>query len=264
MKMKSIDVVIPTKNSMPNLPTLIKAIKKDVPVNRIIVVDGHSTDGTIKYSRNTADIIIEQQGEGVGEARQLALEQVETPIYASFDSDIEFPHGWFKKIIKHMDDPDVAVASGKVIFGEPGCKPIADMRRYQYTTPTFNAHTLANTLQRTALIHKLGGFDPKLRTGEDTDLYLRMQEAGFKWIIDREVTCKHPRTFWEYLVSMFRWSFYTAKGEIPMYRLIYGRIRESIGHGLWLGYNVNPHLAYMISLRNIAWLLGCMRWRYLD
>ena len=43
-----IDVVVLTKNSERTLEKCLNSIYKNIPVNRLIVIDGYSTDRTMK------------------------------------------------------------------------------------------------------------------------------------------------------------------------------------------------------------------------
>lgn len=91
-----IDVIMLTKNSFkPWFPNCLLSIRENTPVNRLIVVDRFSTDGTInvikKYFPN-AQII---QGDwGLAKARQKGIEAAETEYIAFIDSDIVLATDW--------------------------------------------------------------------------------------------------------------------------------------------------------------------------
>ena len=55
-----VDVVVLTKNSEEQLERCLGAVYRNVPVNRLIVVDGYSTDKTLdivsKFEKNTTTL----------------------------------------------------------------------------------------------------------------------------------------------------------------------------------------------------------------
>ena len=70
-----VDVVLLTKNSLkPCLLECVKSIYENVPVNRLIVIDGGSTDGTIEFLEKMRDVeIIDDSGGNRATARQNGL-----------------------------------------------------------------------------------------------------------------------------------------------------------------------------------------------
>jgi glycosyltransferase involved in cell wall biosynthesis len=96
-----IDVIVLTKNSERLLRECLKSIYSNVPVNRLIIVDGYSTDGTIKivneFKERYGNVVLIQDKGTRGSARQLALSQVETEWFMFVDSDVILCDRWFAK-----------------------------------------------------------------------------------------------------------------------------------------------------------------------
>lgn len=64
----SVSVIVPTLNEAPNLPTLFQRMPKEV--HEVVLVDGHSTDGTVELAQELwpSIIAIQQSGKGKGNA----------------------------------------------------------------------------------------------------------------------------------------------------------------------------------------------------
>jgi glycosyltransferase involved in cell wall biosynthesis len=105
------DVAVITKNSARDggrvLERCIDSIYKEIPVNNLIVVDGHSTDGTVDvlngFDEKHGNARIFSDGGTRATARQKCIEHVETERFAFVDSDAVLCKSWFEKVMKHME-----------------------------------------------------------------------------------------------------------------------------------------------------------------
>lgn len=102
-KMK-VDVVLLTKNSLkPCLGDCVHSIYKNVPLNRLIVVDGGSTDGTIEYLKKFPNVVIIDDSKGCrATARQIGIDMVETDWFLFVDSDVILSRNWFNEAWKKL------------------------------------------------------------------------------------------------------------------------------------------------------------------
>jgi len=62
---KKITVIIPAKNEKESLPSVLEEIPKDF-IHEIIVIDGHSNDGTPEIVAELGYKVIPQEGKGYG------------------------------------------------------------------------------------------------------------------------------------------------------------------------------------------------------
>ena len=84
---KPIDILVPTYNSGKYLDEALAAIKRCVPVNRIIAADHYSKDETVNILRSHgAEVYFENRS--LGYARQLLIEKASTDIFMMLDSDV--------------------------------------------------------------------------------------------------------------------------------------------------------------------------------
>jgi len=96
-----IDVIILTRNSERVLRECLTSIYKNVPVNRLIVLDGYSTDATLEivkgFQERYGNVILIQEGGTRASARQKAMKEVKTDWFMFVDSDVILCDSWFAK-----------------------------------------------------------------------------------------------------------------------------------------------------------------------
>jgi glycosyltransferase involved in cell wall biosynthesis len=99
--MESVDVVLLTKNSERTLEKCLTSIYRNVPVRKLIVVDGYSNDKTLDilraFNEKYKNIVIIQDYGTRSTARQKGIGKVETEWFMFVDSDVELCQNWFKK-----------------------------------------------------------------------------------------------------------------------------------------------------------------------
>jgi glycosyltransferase involved in cell wall biosynthesis len=104
--MQPIDVVVLTKNSEHLLERCIASVYENVPVKNLIVVDGLSTDRTLKIVNRINGVhgnvkVLKANGSRAS-ARQLGLRQVSTEWFMFVDSDVILGRDWIRKAEKHV------------------------------------------------------------------------------------------------------------------------------------------------------------------
>ncbi len=106
--MGPVDVVILTKNSGRILEKCLTSIYRNVPVKKLIVVDGYSTDNTLDvlhaFSRKHGNIKVIQNNGTRATARQIGIKNVETDWFMFVDSDVVLCRNWFEKAIKYINE----------------------------------------------------------------------------------------------------------------------------------------------------------------
>ncbi len=106
--METVDVVLLTMNSERKLQACLDSVYKNIPVNKLIVVDGGSTDKTLKILnqfniKNGNVKIINDLGGTRATARQKGIENVTADWFIFVDSDVVLRNGWFEKAIQHVN-----------------------------------------------------------------------------------------------------------------------------------------------------------------
>jgi glycosyltransferase involved in cell wall biosynthesis len=105
---KPVDVIILTKNSERLLRKCIDSVYQNVPLSRLIVVDGYSTDNTIRivkeFQERHGNVIFVQDKGTRGSARQVGINKVRSDWFMFVDSDVVLSRNWFAKAEKLIRD----------------------------------------------------------------------------------------------------------------------------------------------------------------
>lgn len=201
-----IDVCIITKNSMePCLPENLLSIYREVPINRLIVVDGYSNDGTIEYierfckDRNI-ELIIEFDDGTRATARNKALRRVKTDIFAFIDTDVILCRGWFSKMIRYFRDRDVGMVWG-LAYMDRRYNPLEwDIYRTQILLLGVSEEEgmarearrgyLHDTLIKREAVEGLY-IPPELHILEDNYIKEYVVKRGYRYVVARDAYCLH-------------------------------------------------------------------------
>lgn len=200
-----VSVVMPTHNCLEYLPKAINSIFEQRINNiEIIVIDDNSSDGTWQWlqaqkEKHPQIRPYRLRGVGAARARNFALKRVKSDLIAFLDAD----DYWHKnKLIKqyrfHRDNPNVVLSFTNYHHTTPNNVDLGDCFNYW---PHFknqivhdeNFHYLSHPTERiyseniigtscvmikTKTYKLIGGFDHKLRSAEDWDLWLRFSKFG--------------------------------------------------------------------------------------
>jgi glycosyltransferase involved in cell wall biosynthesis len=102
----SIDVVLLTKNSERVLTKCLDSLYQNVPVHRLIVVDGYSTDTTLtivqNYHQKYHNVTVIFDNGTRASARQKGIMSVQTDWFMFLDSDVLLCRDWFQKATKQL------------------------------------------------------------------------------------------------------------------------------------------------------------------
>jgi glycosyltransferase involved in cell wall biosynthesis len=103
-----VDVVVLTRNSERLLMSCLRSIYRNVPVNRLIIVDGYSTDATVEiveeFQKRYGNVVLIRDKGTRGSARERAIREVKTDWFMFVDSDVILCDGWFGKAAKLIKD----------------------------------------------------------------------------------------------------------------------------------------------------------------
>jgi len=117
--MEPIDVAILTMNSERMLRECINSVYKNLPVNNLIIIDGHSIDATAEivkeFQEKYGNVTFIQEKGTRGSARQKAIQLVKSDWFMFVDSDVILSKNWFAEAEKLIKD-DVGAIWGIEIW----------------------------------------------------------------------------------------------------------------------------------------------------
>ena len=241
----TISVVIATYNRATLLAECLQYLSRQhfLPGDEVIVVDNGSTDDTPRVIADAQDLfsvplrhLVETKA-GKSNAIATALDVATGEIIAFTDDDVDVEPSWVDAIRAAMSDPGIALAGGPVtprwettpprwlraaaMMEDAYGRLAAPLGLLNYGPQSFplGPRTVlgANLIVRAEVLKKLGGYAPhlgKLRgtllSGEDHELCMRVQNAGFRaiWWPELRVTHWVPRSRMRagYAVAWFYWS----------------------------------------------------------
>ncbi len=195
--MDPIDVVMLTKNSEHILNKCLTSIYDNVPVKRLIVVDGSSTDNTLKImnemNEKYGNVKIITENGTRAKARERGIREVETEWFLFADSDIILSKDWFTKAEKCITD-NVGAVWGLNIDIIPNMKNKLFLRSLmQVARECFNLRGgMHDTLIRRKLVEDIK-IPEQLHAYEDAYIVDWIKKKGYKVIVGDDIYCLHHR-----------------------------------------------------------------------
>lgn len=188
-----ISVIIPALNEEKFIGECLRSISEQSYKDfDIILIDGGSTDNTVKIAEEYTDRIINAHTTAPGPSRNLGVRNSNAEIVAFTDADTVVPRNWLEIIAWEFSDPRV-VAIGGVL--KPLNPRLLDKIMYKINSDLwyrfsaiFEFYQLGtpNCAYRREIFLKTGGFNEQMSMLEDTELSLRIRKYG-RVIIDKNL-----------------------------------------------------------------------------
>ena len=219
MNENSVSVVVCVKNVLPLLRENLPHLRETLPATEIIVIDGNSTDGSAEFAAKYANRVISDQGRGLAYSRQLGIENATCPFVAIVGPD-------------NRVTPKLLDAMRKALGKDAHLAAVAPLTHI-VNPQTYWDRTTKNIFQ--LLINRPGPaevvgtpcmfkrdillnipYDPSIRAaGDDTDVCLRLRQAGYTLAIINEYT--EEVLHQDFRMYLRRWQWY-GKGDAEFYR----------------------------------------------
>lgn len=258
--LEKVDVVVLTKNSSITLDIVLKGIFQAIPVHKLIVVDGGSSDSTLRIARKYGANIVREEGK-LGRARYRGALEVETDWFCFVDSDILlFPY-WYKRLAKWTRNPRVAWIGSRPLEQSKILESYARSKHPKHRHPRFaRPVALSNSLlKRDIVLDCTEWLREDIHGGEDSVLYDFVESRGYHIVKDRSFFgCLHlPDCFLHDMYALYRGGY--------SYRLKHKNIRiKYLGYPVYLlrkafvGFleTMDPRLfAYLFVMQGILFLI---------
>jgi cellulose synthase/poly-beta-1,6-N-acetylglucosamine synthase-like glycosyltransferase len=173
---------------------LTSLLAQNYPKDRfdIIVVENGSTDRTTEIVQQFPVKLVHNEARGLAPARNLGVSLSSAEIIATTDDDCTAPPDWLYELTRPFADPEVGGAGGQILaYRHPERTPVeqfseehSPLVNYISGSHEFLPHLCgAHAAYRRELILRIGGFNPKMLTGEDIDISWRIQLETGKRIV---------------------------------------------------------------------------------
>lgn len=185
----SVSVIIPVYNADRSIGKCMESIEhQDYPRECIefIVVDDGSTDKSADIARKHGAKVLRQENSGPGVARNRGVDIASSEVIVFIDADNIAEKSWLKEAVPLLNNERIAGVgcSYYLLNKENDFVKISAMqgpfRRRHCTDRTDYIDTYGCLYKKSAFMD-VGGFDPKLRYGEDTDLSNRVINKGYSF-----------------------------------------------------------------------------------
>lgn len=260
-------------------------VNQDYPheLMEIIVVDNGSKDRTLSVinkgiSKTDLQVkIFHARGKGMGEVRQIVVDNAHGRYVLWVDGDIVLPKDYLRKQVKFMErNPYMGVTIGKIHGWEKGTlvstlESIALSRDYRLnfrkTTPPRLA--TAGSVFRVKALRQVGGFDKNIiGAGEDTEVVIRIEKMGWSLFISQKKFYHKFKEKWKDVINQQLWYGYGGhllkhkyKGHVtlwvrtPLIAFVDGFIRSLKAYRVMRQKKIFLLSFYNFS-KTIAWWLG--------
>ena len=231
-----VDVVIITRNSERMLVECLKSVYANIPVNRLIVVDGYSTDRTLEivhdFHKEHGNVLLIQDRGTRATARQKGIEQVKTEWFMFVDSDVVLCKDWFKKAEKQVGK-DVGAVWGIEVWSTIQNQAILKIFLL-VTRKIFDLRGgTHDTLVRTDLVKDID--IPKiLHVFEDTYIKDWITKKGYKMVACYDPYCVHfrPSSVWTIRGSLNIIADAIRVGRLTLF------VKLTLAYGFYTAYSM--------------------------
>ena len=235
-EVRDVTVVVPARDRTGSLDRCLGSLGPGVPT--VVVDDGSEHPEALAEvcARHGATLIRRAVNGGPGAARNEALPSVSTELVAFVDCDCEVTEGWLSGLVWLFADPELAAVAPRirprpvgrtdarsVLERYSGHRSPLDMGPDRSEVGPGRAVRYVPTAALVVRVSALGGgFDERLRVGEDVDLVWRLLDDGWRVRYEPGVTVTHdePTTWTGLLGRRFRYGTSAA----PLSRRHPGRL----------------------------------------
>ncbi len=240
-----VSIIVAAYNSEQTMDECLKSILNlNYPEGffEIIVMDGGSKDKTVQIAEQYPIKVVSIRLNAPA-AYNYAMKITSHPILGFIDADAKVEKDWLRKLVPHLQDPQVAGVSGSIETWNtqnPWAKSIGYELKTRYSRIGKYTGRIAtmNLLLKKAVIEEAGGWDENLPSQYDTDLGFRVSQLGYKIAYEPAAVCYHFNR--PTIRAFYRQQFQYGKNTLKLY-FKHGRLAR--GDEITdVGMNIQPVL----------------------
>jgi len=183
-----VSVVVPVYNVAGFLREALDSLfAQDYEPFEVVVVDDGSTDGSGAIARSYAGVrYLRQENQGPASARNAGIAAARGEIVAFADADdVQLPTRLSVQVGYLIEHPEISATLGRQVWITPPPGAVPDV-----VWGDLDGIPAMTMVARRRTLAELGGFDPRLRGPEDTDLLIRMREGGHRFVVLPEIVMR--------------------------------------------------------------------------
>jgi cellulose synthase/poly-beta-1,6-N-acetylglucosamine synthase-like glycosyltransferase len=265
-----VTILIPIKNVARYIgPCLDALLNQTYQADKfeIWLLDNHSNDGTLdiveQYPRNRVKII--QTGIDSPPIKyNKIIPQINTEIIGFVDGDANVSSNWLEKVIAPLKDSKVAGASGVILTQNknklvPRIIGYELQDRYERMPKEIKRVATMHVVYKKEVLEKIGGFNESVKTGYDSEIGYRINDAGYKIINIPEATVyhNHRETLWTFFKQQYEYGKFGLVRFLQMLKIAKGDDVTSF----WMISQSFFYLASIVLL--IIWLFYKFPWYFI-
>jgi glycosyltransferase involved in cell wall biosynthesis len=239
-----VSLVIPVRNEEESLPGLLDSIRRQTyQPAEVILVDGGSTDATVKLAREMTDVcaglrVVETTGATPGRGRNIGIGAARCEWIALTDAGIRLEPGWLENLVRVAQaDSEVSVVYGNYeavdgSFFERCAALVYLPPKVERENGQARGPFIASTLLRREVWEAVGGF-PDLRAAEDLFFMEHIERLKFK-----TAYAPHATVWWQLQ---------------PTLKKTFHRFMLYSKHNVWVGRQWDWH--YPVARQYAVWLV---------
>lgn len=268
-----VTVLITVYNDPRMRETVDSLLEAERVPDEILIADGGSTDGTWELAGDLADahdVVRPVQAPGrVAETRNDALPEATGDVVAFLDADEVAPPPWLARLVAPIEAGQADFAGGPTKpLHEPSSKAEAYVNEhddwfYEHVVPRdITMLPMGNSAWHRRVFDEIGGFDPALRWGgEDYDVNLRAQQAGFEGAFVPEAWVYHDQSGIDSLGTLLRKRYRYMVGATMAYAKNGVLFSKAGGSARTTARFRHPYEALLALLKPFAFAHGLIRAR---
>jgi len=202
-----VSIVIPTFNSMPFVKSCVESILGQTYTQwELIIVDGGSTDDTLKVVRSINSLIYINNGMGMSEATNFGVARSHGKYVYRVDSDVVLDPTLIQECVTACEKKGYDAIG--IFWGPDSNVSIwAKVRKLEKESYRHDLTRIGARFLKKSLFEKVGGYNPELVAGEDYDFYNRIATFGAKVgeVRSEELHLGEPKTLAEVVRKQYRY-----------------------------------------------------------